>query len=86
MAGLAALRDRPDRTGELAAIRCPTLVIGGARDQVVPIDEMRGMSAAIPKARFVALDGIGHLANLEAQAAFDGALGAFLGEQRAVAR
>lgn len=84
--GLAALRDRPDRTGELAAIRCPTLVIAGARDQVVPIDEMRGMSAAIPQARFVALDGAGHLANLEAPAPFEAALAAFLDEQPAVAR
>ena len=81
IAGLAALRDRPDRTSELAAIRCPTLVIGGARDQVVPIDEMRAMSAAIPGARFVALAGAGHLANLEAPALFDAALVAFLGEQ-----
>ncbi len=45
VAGLAALRDRPDRSGELASIRCPTLVIAGAREQVVPLDEMRGMSA-----------------------------------------
>src|SRR5262249_2303437 len=44
IAGLAALRDRPDRTSELAAIRCPTLVIVGERDQVVPLEEMRGMS------------------------------------------
>ena len=75
----------PDRTDELATIRCPTLVIGGARDQVVPIEEMRGMSAAIPQARFVTLDGAGHLANLEAPAPFEAALGAFLDGQPAVA-
>ena len=56
-------------------------MIGGARDQVVPLDEMRGMSAAISSARFVALDGSGHLANLEAPAPFEAALGAFLDEQ-----
>jgi pimeloyl-ACP methyl ester carboxylesterase len=81
IAGLAALRDRPDRTPELAAIRCPTLVIGGARDQTIPIDEMRGMSAAIPGARFVALDSVGHFANLEAPAPFDTALRALLDER-----
>ena len=37
----------PTAPSELAAIRCPTLVIAGARDQVVPADEMRGMSGAI---------------------------------------
>ena len=35
------------------------------------------MSAAIPGARFVALDGIGHLANLEAPAPFEAALRGF---------
>jgi pimeloyl-ACP methyl ester carboxylesterase len=78
IAGLAALRDRPDRTSELAAIRCPTLVIGGARDQVIPLEEMHGMSAAIPGARFVALDGVGHLASLEEPAPFGAALRGFL--------
>lgn len=78
IAGLAALRDRPDRTAELAAIRCPTLVLGGARDQVVPADEMKQMSAAIPRGRFVALEGIGHLANLEAPGPFLAALRGFL--------
>ena len=86
IAGLAALRDRPDRTSELGAVRCPTLVLAGARDQVVPLDEMRGMSAAIPHARFVALDGIGHLASLEAPAPFVAALRAFLDELPAGAR
>jgi pimeloyl-ACP methyl ester carboxylesterase len=90
IAGLAALRDRPDRAAELAAIRCPTLVIGGTRDQVVPLEEMRGMSAAIaganPGARFVGLDGIGHLANIEAPAAFETALRTFLDEHTARAK
>ena len=86
IAGLAALRDRPDRTSELAAIRCPTLVLAGARDQVVPLEEMRGMSAAVPGARFVTLDGIGHLASLEGPAPFEAALRAFLDELPAGAR
>jgi pimeloyl-ACP methyl ester carboxylesterase len=47
---------------------------------VVPLDEMRGMSAAIPGARLVALDGIGHLASLEAPAPFETALRGFLDE------
>ena len=81
IAGLAAMRDRPDRTAELPAIRCPTLVLAGARDQVVPADEMQRMSAAIPRARFVALDGAGHLASLETPETFNVALRAFLDQQ-----
>jgi 3-oxoadipate enol-lactonase len=75
------MRDRPDRTAELPAIRCPTLVLAGARDQVVPAEEMQRMSAAIPRARFVVLDGAGHLASLEAPEPFNVALRAFLDQQ-----
>ncbi len=80
LAGIAALRDRPDRTAELPAIRCPTLVLGGAREQVVPPDEMRAMSAAIPGGRFVVIDGAGHLASLEAPEPFTAAVRGFLAE------
>ena len=49
IAGLEALRDRPDRTGELAAIRCPTLAIRGSDDQVTPAEDMRGDGAGDPR-------------------------------------
>jgi len=77
-AALEALRDRPDRSGELGAIACPTLVMCGADDQVIPVEEMRLMSQSIPGARFVKLDGAGHLANLEAPPAFNQTLVEFL--------
>jgi 3-oxoadipate enol-lactonase len=80
IAGIEALRDRPDRSGELGTITCPTLVVAGALDQVVPVDEMRAMSAAIPGARFVVLDGAGHLGSLEAPAPFEATLRGFLDE------
>jgi 3-oxoadipate enol-lactonase len=79
VAGIEALRDRPDRTDELGAIRVPTLVIAGAQDQVVPCEEMRLMSQAIPNSRFIALPGAGHLSNLEAAAPFAEAMASFLG-------
>jgi pimeloyl-ACP methyl ester carboxylesterase len=78
IAGIEALRDRPDRTAELGAIGCPTLVVAGGRDQVVPPAEMRAMSQAIPRARFVTLEGAGHLTNLEAPQAFNRTLSEFL--------
>jgi 3-oxoadipate enol-lactonase len=84
IAGIAALRDRPDRTAELAAISCPTLVLAGTLDQIVPVDEMRGMSAAIPGARFVVLDGAGHLSSLERPAPFAAALRAFVEDAAAL--
>jgi pimeloyl-ACP methyl ester carboxylesterase len=80
IAGIEALRDRPDRTAELAAIRVPTLVIAGAEDQVVAVDEMRRMSAAIAGSRVVEIAGAGHLPALEAPEPFNRALAEFLRE------
>ena len=75
---LEALRDRPDRTADLAAIRCPTLVLVGAEDEVTPPAEARVMAAAIPGAELVEIPGAGHLANLDAPAPFRAALGRFV--------
>jgi 3-oxoadipate enol-lactonase len=70
LAGLPALRDRPDRRGELALISCPTLVIVGSEDAITPPSEAAAMAGAIPGARLVELPGVGHLSSLEAPAAF----------------
>jgi 3-oxoadipate enol-lactonase len=78
IAGIEALRDRPDRRGELGALRCPTLIIRGADDQVTPPDVMREMAAAIAGATFVELPGAGHLSHLEAPGPFERALTPFL--------
>lgn len=82
-AGIAALRDRPDRTEELARIACPTLVLAGEHDQVTPAAEMEKMAAAIRGARFTQLAGVGHLANLEGAGAFNAAVVRFLRESAA---
>jgi 3-oxoadipate enol-lactonase len=77
-AGIEALRDRPDRTPELGAIRCPTLVVCGESDQVTPAAEMRRMAEAIPGATFVPIADAGHLAHVEAPGAFERAVSRFL--------
>jgi pimeloyl-ACP methyl ester carboxylesterase len=79
-AGVAALRDRPDRTAELPSIACPTLVVCGAQDLISPPAEMRGVCAALPRARYVDLADAGHLAHLEAPEAFTAAVSTFLTE------
>ncbi len=56
----AALRDA-DLTGELAAIRAPTLVAVGSEDLATPPDLVRRTADAIPGARFVEIEGAGHL-------------------------
>ena len=68
-AGIAACQEvmagRGDSTDVLAEIRVPVLVISGSQDAIIPPDEMRGMAAAIPGARYELVEGVGHLVNLE---------------------
>jgi len=77
-AGIEALRDRPDRTAELGAIACPTLVVCGSEDQVTPAAEMKQIAAAISGARYVPIAGAGHLSHVEAPGAFLNAVTPFL--------
>jgi pimeloyl-ACP methyl ester carboxylesterase len=79
IAGIEALRDRPDRSGELDAIRCPTLLVCGEADQVTPVAEMRGMAEAISGSTFTVVPEAGHLCHVEAPEAFERALAPFEG-------
>jgi len=59
------LAGRPDSFGDLGAVSVPTLVITGAEDTVTGPDQGRAVAAAIRDARFVLVEGAGHLVNLE---------------------
>ncbi len=60
-------------------ISVPTLVLTGSADRVAPPAHARLMAERIPGARFVAIEGAGHISNIEAPDAFNAALDAFLG-------
>ncbi len=60
--GMAA---RPDRTGALARINLPTLVIVGEDDIITPPEVARSIAEAIPGARLEVIPQAGHLAPLE---------------------
>ena len=62
---LAAMRDRPDRTGELALIKVPTLVGVGDQDEITPVEVAREMAAKIPGARLKVFTGSGHMSAME---------------------
>jgi pimeloyl-ACP methyl ester carboxylesterase len=68
---------RPDSVPTLARITCPTLVIVGDQDQIVPFGEGQRMAQTIKGARLVRIPGAGHLPNLENPAAFNSALSSF---------
>lgn len=75
---LRAMRDRPDSTPDLAGIRVPTLVLGGAEDEIIAPATMQGMAGAIPGGRFAAIPSAGHMAPLEQPLAVGRILGEFL--------
>jgi 3-oxoadipate enol-lactonase len=79
LAGLTALRDRPDRRDELGRIGCPTLILVGADDVVTPPGEAAAMTTAISRAVLVEIPGAGHLCNLEQPLPFAQAIAGFLG-------
>jgi pimeloyl-ACP methyl ester carboxylesterase len=62
---LVAMRDRPDRTGELPSIKVPALVIVGDGDAIIPPDVAEGMSTAIPSAKLETIRGAGHMSPME---------------------
>jgi 3-oxoadipate enol-lactonase len=67
-----------DLRNALKNIAVPTLVLSGSKDNNAPAPMMAKMASYIPSAKYVELEGIGHLANLERPVAFNGALDHFL--------
>jgi pimeloyl-ACP methyl ester carboxylesterase len=79
MGALLGMRDRPDSTSLLPQVSCPTLIIHGAEDQIIPVSEAEAMQRLIPGARLEVLPGAGHLPNLEQAEKFNALFQDFLG-------
>jgi pimeloyl-ACP methyl ester carboxylesterase len=60
-----AIIGRPDSRPDLAAIRCPTLVLVGDRDALTPPDCAAEIASGIDGARLVTVSDCGHLTPLE---------------------
>jgi 3-oxoadipate enol-lactonase len=73
-AAILAMKGRADHSAALGAFRFPATVVCGAEDVITPPSECEAMSHQIPGARFIRIDGAGHLTNLEAPQAFNAAL------------
>ena len=67
-----------DLRGALKNIAAPTLVLSGSKDNNAPAPMMAKMASYIPSAKYVELDGVGHLANLERPGVFNIAVDSFL--------
>ena len=67
-----------DRRAALAHITVPTLLLAGEHDRTAPPDVMQRMAARIAGSSFECLADAGHVANIEAPAAFNAAVLSFL--------
>jgi pimeloyl-ACP methyl ester carboxylesterase len=56
---MAVLAD-PDRSEEVARIRCPTLIIQGTDDPLVPLPAAHHLARLLPHARLEIVAGLGH--------------------------
>lgn len=77
-AALLAMRDRPDATPGLAAIKVPTLVLVGDDDKITPPTSAQALAQQISGATLVTLPQAGHMSNLEQPDAFNTAVRQFL--------
>jgi pimeloyl-ACP methyl ester carboxylesterase len=75
---MRAAMGRVDSRPLLPAIACPTLIVAGREDALLPLALSEEMAAAIPGARLVVIDDCGHCANLEHPAAVNAALADWL--------
>ncbi len=64
--------------GYLAQIQCPTLVARGGASDIIALDTADRMSAAIPNARLVTIEGAGHLVMGDSPAGFQSAVTEFI--------
>jgi pimeloyl-ACP methyl ester carboxylesterase len=78
-ADLTAMRDRPDRRGELARVAIPALVVVGDGDTLTPPSDAQAMVDGIPGARLVTIPAAGHLTPMERPGAVAAALDEFFG-------
>ena len=60
MRQLMAIMASGDRTAELRRITCPTLVLHGRADRLMPPSAGEAVARAIPGARIELIDGMGH--------------------------
>ena len=73
-----AITGRPDSRPDLAAIRCPVLVIVGDGDVLTPLERAEEIANGIPGARLSVIRDSGHLSTLEQPLAVTGSMVEFL--------
>ena len=69
-AAIHALKTRPDSRPLLPAIQCPTVIVAGEEDAIIPRADADTMHSAIPGSTLEILPRVGHLPNVEGTGLF----------------
>jgi 3-oxoadipate enol-lactonase len=77
---LLAMRDREDRTGMLASLAMPVLIVVGEMDAITPPSVAEAMKKEMPHARVEVIKGAGHMAVMEKGEDVNRAMKGFLEE------
>jgi len=77
-AAIAVVVHRKSVLAELPRVRAPTLVLCGSEDRSTPPERAQAIAEAIPQAKLVTLDGLGHMTALEDPAAVNAHLVPFV--------
>jgi pimeloyl-ACP methyl ester carboxylesterase len=72
-------REAGELARRMSEIRHPHLVLWGEGDGWIPLADLQGMAAAMPRCRLVTVPGVGHSMNLERPALYAGYFGAWFG-------
>jgi pimeloyl-ACP methyl ester carboxylesterase len=78
VSAIRAMAGRPDSTADLEHIECPTLIVSGDQDALIPAEESREMSGRIRGAELEIVEGAGHFANMERPVEFNRRVARFL--------
>ena len=78
-AAIAVLVHRKNILPQISRIRTPTLVMCGAEDEATPRARSEAIANAIPNAKLVVVEGLGHMSALEDPAAVNAHLVPFVG-------
>lgn len=73
-----AMRDRPDRTHVLAALKIPVLIIGGKNDATIPIAKLEELSQLSTSIQLAEIEECGHMGMYEQKEKTFHVLSAFL--------
>ena len=71
VSGIEALRDRRDATEVVTAFEGPLVLVVGDHDELLPVDEARGIAESAPAGRLEVVEGAGHVVSADAPGRFN---------------